>query len=248
MFKRLKQNQIYEKIANQILEAIFRGDLKPGDKLQSENELSKTFGVSRVTIREALQFLKQLGVIEVRQGAKGGAYVKKIDLDNVASQMQQVLQISNIPLSQLSEVRAILEELIITQMLKSGVDDVYINKMEQTIVEAEKYLKENNQKKRLAANIKFHTIIAEMTENSLIILMHKITLNMLYGFFLQVKPSDSMAKKTIQQHKQIVKAFKEKDFQQASEICAKHIQQVSELITIKSKEQSVFKPEINKEA
>ena len=37
--------------------------------------------------------LKQLGVIEVRQGARGGSYVKKIDLDNVASQMQQVLQI-----------------------------------------------------------------------------------------------------------------------------------------------------------
>jgi DNA-binding GntR family transcriptional regulator len=45
---------MFEKIANEIMAAIFRGDLKPGDKLQFENELSKTFGVSRVTIRETL--------------------------------------------------------------------------------------------------------------------------------------------------------------------------------------------------
>ena len=246
MFKKLKQNQIYEEIANQIIEGMFRGDLKPDDKLQSETELAKTFGVSRVTIREALQSLKQLGLIEVRQGAKGGAYVKKMDLNEVAMQMQKALQITNISLKQLSEVRAILEENIFTRLLNTDGNDAYIKKMEQSIVEAEKYLKEGDIEKRLGANIKFHTAISEMTENSLVILMHKITLNMLHDFFLRVKPSDAMGRKTIKEHRQIVEALKNGNFKQASEICAKHIHIVDKLISEKSKEQSLLKQRTSK--
>ena len=53
------------------MQAILRGELKPRAKLPSEFELGKIFGVSRVTVREALRSLKQFGIIEIRQGSQG---------------------------------------------------------------------------------------------------------------------------------------------------------------------------------
>ena len=240
MFKKLKQNRFYEEIANQVLEAMYRGDLKPNDKLPSENKLSEVFGVSRVTVREALRYLEQLGVIQIRQGAKGGSYVRKMDMDEVACQMEKALHISGITLDQLSEVRASLEEMIITRLIDFSDSEKYFSRMEETIADAEKYLKEGNEDKRLAANIKFHTIIAEMTNNSLIILMHKITLNMLYGFFVRVKPSKSLGKLTIQHHKEIMKCLKKGQYAQACQINNMHIQEAGEKISLKSKKQTIF--------
>jgi DNA-binding FadR family transcriptional regulator len=241
MFKKLDQNQMYEKIANDIMEAIFRGDLKPGDKLQSENELSKTFGVSRVTIREALLSLKQLGVIQVRQGAKGGAYVKKMVIDDVAAQMGKILQMTHITIEQLSEVRSALESIIVTRLIPSSDNQDCIKRMEDTILEAEIHLKQGNAEKRLQSNIQFHSILSEMTKNSLIILMHKIVLNMLHDFFKHVTASESMASQTIQTHRQIVMALKNNDFKRANELCVEHIYGIDKLITDKSKEQSLLK-------
>ena len=163
MFKKLKQNRIFEEIANQILEAMYRGDLKPKDKLQSENELCAVFGVSRVTVRAALRYLEQLGVIEVRQGARGGSYVKEMDFDEVAGQMEKALHMTNITLDQLGEVRSLLEEIIITRLIDCKNSEQYFDRMEKTIIDAEKYLKQGDKEKRLAANVYFHTIIAEMT-------------------------------------------------------------------------------------
>jgi GntR family transcriptional regulator, transcriptional repressor for pyruvate dehydrogenase complex len=241
MFKKLKQNRFYEEIANQILEAMYRGDLKPGDKLSSENKLCEVFGVSRGTIREALRYLEQLGVIEVRQGAKGGSYVRKMDMDEVASQMEKALHITGITLDQISEVRFLLEEIIITRLIDCTDSEKYFDRMEETIRNAEKYLIAKDQKKRLAENIKFHTIIAEMTNNSLIILMHKITLNMLYGFIARVRPSLAHGQKTIQNHKKMVEYLKKGQYIQAAQVNTRHIKEAGELISLKSKEQTLFK-------
>ena len=240
MFKKLKQNRIYEEIANQILEAMYRGDLKPKDKLQSENELCAVFGVSRVTVREALRYLEQLGVIEVRQGARGGSYVREMDMDEVAGQMEKALHVTGITLDQLSEVRSLLEEIIITRLIDYTGCEKYFERMEETIRDAEKFLKEGDKEKRLIANIKFHTIIAEMTNNPLIILMHKITLNMLYGFIVRVKPSKSHGEKTIQHHKNIMACLKKGQYAQACQINTQHIKEAGKVISLKSKEQTLI--------
>ena len=61
------------RIAAQFARQIQDADLKPGDKLPTENEMSKNFGVSRTVIREAIAQLRNEGMIETRQGV--GAFV-----------------------------------------------------------------------------------------------------------------------------------------------------------------------------
>src|SRR5215212_2351824 len=62
-------------IADQIRAAILSGQLEQGERLPPERELAEQFGVSRVTVRDALRGLEAMGLIEVRVGARGGAFV-----------------------------------------------------------------------------------------------------------------------------------------------------------------------------
>lgn len=63
----------YQIVVNWIKDKIYNSELGPGDKLESENELSQRFGISRQTVRHAISILEQEGLIESRQGS--GSYV-----------------------------------------------------------------------------------------------------------------------------------------------------------------------------
>ncbi len=63
-----------EKVFDMLLQGIVRGEYARGVRLPSENEMSAIYGVSRVTVRAALQRLLALNLVETRPG--GGTYVK----------------------------------------------------------------------------------------------------------------------------------------------------------------------------
>ncbi|MGE5612817.1 MAG: GntR family transcriptional regulator [Bacillota bacterium] len=65
---------IYKQIAEQVREAVKQGVLKPGDKLPTERELSKSLGIARATVNKAYEELKRSNVIEAWQGS--GSYIK----------------------------------------------------------------------------------------------------------------------------------------------------------------------------
>src|SRR6266516_6435732 len=69
----IKRTQRSEEVRLQIERAIRSGDFAPGDRLPSERELVETFGVSRVSVREAIRSLEALGFVRVYQGR--GAFV-----------------------------------------------------------------------------------------------------------------------------------------------------------------------------
>lgn len=64
-----------EVVAHRIAEAIRAGDVKVGERLPSEHNLSAQLNVSRPTLREALKLLSAAGVLEVRPGSSGGIFV-----------------------------------------------------------------------------------------------------------------------------------------------------------------------------
>src|SRR5215218_4017135 len=62
-------------IVDQVRTLIHEGKLTSGDRLPPEREMCERFGVSRVTVREALRVLEASGLVEIRVGAHGGAFV-----------------------------------------------------------------------------------------------------------------------------------------------------------------------------
>ena len=61
--QRIRQTRAYEEIVRQLQALIAEGHLKPGDRLMTERELAEQFGVSRVTVRQALSVLQAMGLI-----------------------------------------------------------------------------------------------------------------------------------------------------------------------------------------
>src|SRR5919197_6478704 len=78
-------------IADQIRGAIVSGRLREGERLPPERELAEQFGVSRVTVRDALRALEAQGLVEVRVGARGGAFVTAPTGANIGQTMSDMM-------------------------------------------------------------------------------------------------------------------------------------------------------------
>ncbi len=83
LFEQAKTSRAFESVIEQIELAVIQGRLKPGDRLPPERSLLASFQVSRGTLREALRVLEQKGLIEIRIGVKGGAFVRALTTDAV---------------------------------------------------------------------------------------------------------------------------------------------------------------------
>jgi len=240
MFKRLKHKRIYEEIADQVMEAIARGDLRPRDKLPSEKELVDIFGVSRVTVREAIRSLEHSGVIEVRQGSTGGAYIREFDSDVAVEQIENTLMMSNLTIQELSEARAAIEAILIERFIADKINETEIAKLKDNVALAEKYFREEKNDRRLCENFKFHGLIVDLAENPVMSMTHRIVVRLSLPFFENVQPSTAMFNETMKQHREIVTLLEAEDYSGASQVCMHHILEVGKRIAEKSKMQSVF--------
>ena len=75
VFRRIRGGNAFEETVERLLQAVKLGQVRPGERLPSERELAQQFGVSRVTLREAIRALAQEGYFESRRGRSGGTFV-----------------------------------------------------------------------------------------------------------------------------------------------------------------------------
>ena len=90
-FQAIRRSTTPEMVIGEILKSVKSGQLKPGDKLPPERELTQMFGVGRSSIREAITALALMGYLDVTQGK--GAFLKD-DIpsgDLSAAQLNEVL-------------------------------------------------------------------------------------------------------------------------------------------------------------
>ncbi|WP_088212428.1 FadR/GntR family transcriptional regulator [Shewanella sp. Shew256] len=108
-FKPVKQLRASTEVGQQLKEAIFDGRYKAGDKLPSERELIDLFMVSRTVVREAVKILEASGLVEIRQGAMGGAFVKQIGYERLSDACRDLLTMGKMSLPEIVQVRMLLE-------------------------------------------------------------------------------------------------------------------------------------------
>jgi DNA-binding FadR family transcriptional regulator len=112
MFKQAKKNRAFEDVISQIQESIFQGRLKEGDKLPGERKLREIFKISRGTLREALRALEQKGLITIKTGVRGGAFICPVDNKLMSESLDLLLRDQKITLKELAEFREAVEGLI----------------------------------------------------------------------------------------------------------------------------------------
>src|SRR3982751_343053 len=78
-FRQVQIRRTFEEVAAQVRGMLFDGSLRPGDRLPPERELAVTLGVGRPALREALRALEVGGLLELRKGKTGGAFISSGD-------------------------------------------------------------------------------------------------------------------------------------------------------------------------
>jgi GntR family transcriptional regulator, transcriptional repressor for pyruvate dehydrogenase complex len=105
LFRKARQNRIFQDVVDQIQAAILDGRIQPGEKLPAERELGEMLGTSRGTLREALRVLEQKGLIEIRLGVGGGAITKGPGGDQMTESLDMLIRSQTVSLHDLAEFR-----------------------------------------------------------------------------------------------------------------------------------------------
>ena len=113
MFKKPKQNRIFQDLVTQIEEAILNGKLKPGDRLPPERGLQEMFETSRGSLREALRVLEEKGLIDIRTGAGGGSVVKTPGTEQVSQSLGFLIRYQQVSLDHLAQFREDVEGTVV---------------------------------------------------------------------------------------------------------------------------------------
>lgn len=109
MFVKAAPRRAFEDVVEQVRQAIVEGRLRPGDRLPPQRELKEMFQVSRATVMEALRVLEKAGLVAMRPGTAGGAFVSHATSDNVADSLLLLLSLEAVSLQELAEFRERVE-------------------------------------------------------------------------------------------------------------------------------------------
>src|SRR2546425_10979753 len=110
MFQRVRVSRVSEEVVRQVQEAIFSGTLGPGDRLPPERELAEQFGLSRMSVRDALRTLESNGLVEIKVGSSGGAFIRETNFHPFPETLSSMLRSKKANILERSEERRVGKE------------------------------------------------------------------------------------------------------------------------------------------
>ena len=163
LFNPVSVGRVSQIIVEQVRALIRQGKLLPGDRLPSERELCTRFGVSRVTVREALRVLEAGGLVSIRVGARGGAFVTSPTSARVGEGLADLLTLSPLSAAEVTEARMVVELGIVPIVVQRATDEDLAD-LEAICKQQAAALKDESYSMELSA--KFHVRVAACTHNS----------------------------------------------------------------------------------
>lgn len=221
MFSRVIAGRASELIVDQIRLLIRDGHLKPGDRLPAERDLGEKFGVSRVTVREALRGLEANGMVSIKVGARGGAFVTAPTSERVGDSIVDLLTMSDLTAGEITEARQVLELGIIPLVCERATEED-IAELLDICDRGDAALEHGSYPMSLSAE--FHSRVARATHNSAIAMLsesfHGPTLTSLQSV-KEMHPE--MGLRGNKEHRQFVLAVSKRDVEKATAVMRAHI-------------------------
>lgn len=215
----IERMTVSEEIIKKLIDLINSGVLGPGDKLPSERELMEQLKVSRASIREALRSLGLAGLLETRPG--NGTYVSECFSSSIADQVEWSALLGEQDILELMEVREPLE----IQAAGLAAQRATVTQLEG-LRQAIERLRSNpgDVEQEVAADLVFHTIIAEMAQNRV---LYRLTLglrNLLREYIKRTTSATETKMSTVEEHQAIFEAIEERDEARARQAMVRHLQ------------------------
>ncbi|MGD9012239.1 MAG: FadR/GntR family transcriptional regulator [Desulfobacterales bacterium] len=216
----IKQSKATEEVLAQLKEAILRGVFKEGDKLPSERELTEQFNVSRGVVREAIRALQVTGMVEIKQGPLGGAFVKEISFGLLDTGFSDLYFSNRLTITEVVRVRQYIEPEV-ARLAALNINEEYRKTLETALKqEHEPFNSPDDLMKKLTT---VHYILAEMCGNRLFEGMI-IAIISLTRRIIRAQLEDLLSLHNAGEHDDIVRAVVAGDSEAAQKAMAVHSQ------------------------
>jgi DNA-binding FadR family transcriptional regulator len=225
MFDKVSVGRISETIVEQIRQLMHQGQLRPGDRLPAERDLCERFGVSRVTVREALRMLESSALVEIRVGARGGAFVTVPTTEHVGDGLTDMLTLSALTAADVTEVRLLLEVGIIPLVIERATEED-LTALEQVCQRSRDAIKAGEYSLDLSAE--FHARVAQSTHNpALVMLVESFRGPILMSLQEARDTAPEMGVLGTDEHEAFTEAVRRRDTEQATRIMREHLERTA---------------------
>lgn len=243
--KRIKRDKIFRVIADQLEGAISAGQLKPGDKLPPEVKLTEMFAASRSSVREAIRVLEQKGLVEIKRGAGGGVFVRKMDTRKVTESFLLFLQSRHVRFDQMAEFREVMEGEV-TALAARRATPQRVENLQRILAQAKNILVNDagNWRGFYELDIEFHIEIGRIADNpvfsALLSILHRDILGSDDRFAL---PDRNLMAQNYRDLEKITAAVAAGDPRQAQQAAKDHVKGFNR--HMKSREEMFARPKVD---
>ncbi len=222
MFYPYRSKRAFEDVAEQIQRAVLSGQVKNGERLPSERSLSEQFQAGRLTVREALRTLETKGLIRIKKGNGGGAFVEGGNQESVASIIVDNLTLGGLTHVQIKEARLALECAIVRSATeKANHSDLL--RLREDLEESKVLVPQDDPQIVISKMISFHLLLAEASHNLPFIMFIRALMEWARRKLLHYTPTNRQIRYSHRAHKQILDAVEKKDVTAAQLLMEKHI-------------------------
>ena len=218
---KIKQSgKLSERVQSQLEQLILTGNLKVNDQLPTEAELSKTFGVSRTVIREAIHRLEAQGLVHARIGS--GSYVAPFEMDQISSTVSRFSAMNRRKdvFLHLLDLRLVIETETVARVAENPSPEM----IKQLLTTIKKMKDSRDDLVAFAeADFDFHLTLARSTNNPFFAVILEPLKSLGRDFGLKTYTNAKLLNQTCQDHTAIVTAIKSKDPTTARTAMLKHL-------------------------
>jgi GntR family transcriptional repressor for pyruvate dehydrogenase complex len=218
----VREPRLADQVADRLQQTILSGQLRPGDALPPERDLSQQFGVSRTVIREAVRSLSGKGLVQAVGGS--GVRVLAVDAAVVGESMRALVQGAAVDYAKVDEIRRVIEVAAVGFAAERAMpEDIAV--IEQALKRMRDHI--DDVEACAQADLAFHRALALATHNELFLMLH----DSLYAPLIEVRRLNlargiTRRRKTVAAHRRILDAVRQGDSEQAAVRMREHLGEV----------------------
>jgi GntR family transcriptional regulator, transcriptional repressor for pyruvate dehydrogenase complex len=221
----ITRRALHQQVAESLRDLIFEGKFQRGDALPPERELSKQFGVSRATVREALRVLQMWGLVEARQG--GGNYVCAPSIEHIISPLSTIIQQNRQLQDELMDARLIFEPAVCWLAAQ--------RRTESDLAAIEAILERQRRRVELGElpveeDSAFHLALAQATHNQVVPLLIQAINDLLIESRLRTLRTPDRPRRSLEGHLRIAAALGAGDAETARQAMRDHIAEIAAIL------------------
>ena len=224
-FEHVRPVRLYQRIVEQIEEAIAKGELRPGSRLPSERELVVQFGTSRPTVREALRVLESNGLVRSRPGDPNGPEILPYSSDGLQKQLARLMRAEGMTMAELISFRMILDGSGAHMAALLHTPD-QLAELESTIVAMQDAIELGNTEFSMA-DVAFHDAVARASRNAIIGICNQvvrsIVLSLITSKVVNAQDATELMRESLDHHREVLDAIRAGDSEGASRISRRNL-------------------------